>query len=78
MVAGERNGAPYATATDATDVMKNGSSRSVCLATNTYKCRWWVSQIRTLAVEPIGGHLGMVTPEELAQVIEGLSEIIGD
>lgn len=37
-----------------------------------------VSQIRTLAVERIGGRLGTVGPEELTQVIEGLSEIIGD
>lgn len=35
-----------------------------------------ISQIRTLAVERIGGRLGKVSPEELAQVIEGLNEII--
>jgi mRNA interferase MazF len=41
--------------------------------------RSWVkiSQIRTLAVERIGPRLGRVTPEELAQVVEGLNEIIG-
>ncbi|MEW6106088.1 MAG: type II toxin-antitoxin system PemK/MazF family toxin [Bacillota bacterium] len=41
--------------------------------------RSWVkiSQIRTLAVERIGPRLGKVSPEELAQVIEGLTEIIG-
>jgi mRNA interferase MazF len=41
--------------------------------------RSWVkiSQIRTLAVERIGSRLGKVSPEELAQVIEGLNEIIG-
>jgi mRNA interferase MazF len=41
--------------------------------------RSWVkiSQIRTLAVERIGPRLGKVSPEELAQVIEGLNEIIG-
>ncbi len=41
--------------------------------------RSWVkiSQIRTLAVERIGKRLGRATPEELAQVIEGLDEIIG-
>jgi mRNA interferase MazF len=41
--------------------------------------RSWVkiSQIRTLAVERIGKRLGRATPEELAQVIEGLGEIIG-
>jgi mRNA interferase MazF len=36
-----------------------------------------ISQIRTLAVERIGRKLGAVSPEELAQVIEGLGEIIG-
>lgn len=41
--------------------------------------RSWVkiSQIRTLAVERIGQRLGKVSPEELAQIIEGLNEIIG-
>lgn len=41
--------------------------------------RSWVkiSQIRTLAVERIGKRMGRATPEELAQVIEGLNEIIG-
>jgi mRNA interferase MazF len=36
-----------------------------------------ISQIRTLAVERIGSRLGKISPEELAQVIEGLNEIIG-
>ena len=36
-----------------------------------------ISQIRTLAVERIGPRLGKISPEELAQVIEGLNEIIG-
>lgn len=36
-----------------------------------------ISQIRTLAVERIGQRLGKVSPEELAQVIEGLNDIIG-
>ena len=36
-----------------------------------------ISQIRTLTVERIGPRLGKVSPEELAQVIEGLNEIIG-
>lgn len=41
--------------------------------------RSWVkiSQIRTLAVERIGARLGLVSSEELAQIIEGLNEIIG-
>ena len=36
-----------------------------------------ISQIRTLAVERIGKMIGRASPEELAQVIEGLNEIIG-
>ena len=36
-----------------------------------------ISQIRTLAIERIGQRLSKVSPEELAQVIEGLNEIIG-
>ncbi len=41
--------------------------------------RSWVkiSQIRTLAVERIGRRLARATPEEIAQAIEGLNEIIG-
>jgi mRNA interferase MazF len=41
--------------------------------------RSWVkvSQIRTLAVERIENKLGRVSPEEIAQVIEGLNEIVG-
>jgi len=43
------------------------------------KKRSWVkiSQIRTLAVERIDKKLGKASPEEIAQVIEGLNEIIG-
>ena len=41
--------------------------------------RSWVkiSQIRTLAVERIGKRLGRASPEQLAQVLEGLNEILG-
>ena len=40
--------------------------------------RTWVkiSQIRTLAVERIGRKIGQASPEETAQVVEGLNEII--
>ena len=42
--------------------------------------RSWVkiSQIRTLAVERVGKRLGRASPEETAQVVEGLSEIIAE
>ena len=36
-----------------------------------------ISQIRTLTVERIGKVIGRASPEELAQVVEGLNEIIG-
>jgi mRNA interferase MazF len=36
-----------------------------------------ISQIRTLAIERIGKVIGRASPEELAQVIDGLNEIIG-
>ncbi|RLB37395.1 MAG: type II toxin-antitoxin system PemK/MazF family toxin [Deltaproteobacteria bacterium] len=41
--------------------------------------RSWVkiSQIRTLSNERVGKRIATATPEELAQVIEGLNEIIG-
>jgi mRNA interferase MazF len=41
--------------------------------------RSWVkiSQIRTLSVERVGARLGRASPEEVAQVVEGLNEIIG-
>ncbi len=41
--------------------------------------RSWVkiSQIRTLSTERIGRKIGTVLPEQLAQIIEGLNEIIG-
>ena len=42
--------------------------------------RSWVkiSQIRTLSVERIGRRLGIASPEEVAQVVEGLIEIVED
>jgi len=41
--------------------------------------RSWVkiSQIRTLAIERIGARIGKATSEEIAQIIDGLNEIIG-
>ena len=42
--------------------------------------RSWVkiSQIRTLSTDRIGAKLAKADPEELAHIIEGLNEIIGD
>ena len=36
-----------------------------------------ISQIRTLSTKRIGKKLGTVKPEEIADVIEGLNEILG-
>lgn len=36
-----------------------------------------ISQIRTLSVERIGKKIAAASPEDLAQVIEGLNEIVG-
>ena len=36
-----------------------------------------ISQIRTLSVKRLGSKLGRASPEELSQIVEGLSEIIG-
>ena len=36
-----------------------------------------ISQIRTLSVDRIGRKLGTASPEEVAQVIDGLNEILG-
>jgi mRNA interferase MazF len=49
------------------------------LTTPALPKRSWVkiSQIRTLAVERIGERLGQASAEELADVIEGLNEIVG-
>ena len=42
--------------------------------------RSWVKmgQIRTLSTERLGKRMGRLSPEELARVLEGLDEIIGD
>jgi mRNA interferase MazF len=37
-----------------------------------------ISQIRTLSTERIGPRIARVEPEVVAQVIEGLDEIVGD
>ena len=40
--------------------------------------RSWVkiSQIRTLSVERLSNYLGVISPEELDEIIEGLNEIV--
>lgn len=36
-----------------------------------------ISQVRTLSTERLSGKIGRVPPETLAQLVEGLNEIIG-
>jgi mRNA interferase MazF len=36
-----------------------------------------ISQIRTLSADRIGGLLDTATAEEMAEIVEGLNEIIG-
>ncbi|MEZ5292834.1 MAG: type II toxin-antitoxin system PemK/MazF family toxin [Vicinamibacterales bacterium] len=49
------------------------------LATGKLPKRSWAktSQVRTLSTERLGRRLGRVSDEELAQVVEGLFELIG-
>jgi mRNA interferase MazF len=37
-----------------------------------------ISQIRTLSVERLGNRMGRVSEDEMAQIVEGLNEIIGE
>jgi mRNA interferase MazF len=50
------------------------------ITTPTLPRRSWVkiSQIRTLSAERLGKRIGSAAPEELAMVIDGLNEIVGD
>lgn len=59
---------------------KAGFPLTLALEVPTLPKRSWVkiSQVRTLSTERIGRRLGRVSPEELAQVVEGLMEIVGD
>ena len=37
-----------------------------------------ISQVRVLSTQRLGRKLGKATPEQLAQAVEGLHEIVGD
>ena len=37
-----------------------------------------ISQVRVLSTQRLGRKLGKATPEQLAQAIDGLHEIVGD
>lgn len=75
----ERSGTVIAMALTS-EPQKAGFPLTLELETKQLPKRSWVkiSQIRTLAVERLGNRLGRVSAEELALVLEGLEEIIGD
>ena len=74
----ERSGTVIAVATTS-QAQRAGFPLTLELHTKGLPKKSWVkiSQIRTLAVERIGKEIGRASPEDLAQVIEGLNEIIG-
>ena len=57
---------------------KAGFPLTMALKTGDLPKHSWVkiSQIRTLSTEKMGKLIGRLSPEELAQIIEGLNEII--
>ena len=58
---------------------KAGFPLTYSLDQNQLKKSSWVkiSQIRTLSVERIGNKIGTVEPEQLAEIVDGLNQIIG-
>ncbi|MBI5477566.1 MAG: type II toxin-antitoxin system PemK/MazF family toxin [Deltaproteobacteria bacterium] len=75
----ERSGTVIAAALTS-QPQRAGFPLSLELASPRLPKRSWVkiSQVRTLAVERLGKKLGQASPEEVAEVVEGLYEIIGD
>ncbi len=74
----ERSGTVIAVALTS-QAQRAGFPLTLELQTKGLPKKSWVkmSQIRTLAVERIGKKIGRASPEDLAQVLEGLNEIIG-
>jgi len=74
----ERSGTVIAVALTS-QPQKSGFPLTLELDVKALPKRSWVkiSQIRTLSIERIGKRLGRAAPEEIAQVVEGLIEIIG-
>ena len=77
-VCNERSGTVIAVALTS-QPQRSGFSLTLELTSPRLPKRSWVkiSQIRTLATQRIGNRLGRASPEELAQVLEGLNEILG-
>ena len=75
----ERSGTVIAAALTS-QPQRAGFPLSLELASPRLPKRSWVkiSQVRTLSVERLGKKLGQASPEEVAEVVEGLYEIIGD
>jgi mRNA interferase MazF len=73
----ERSGTVIVTAITS-QIQKAGFPLALELKTGNLPKRSWakISQIRTLSTERIGQIVGKLSQEELAQVIEGLNEII--
>lgn len=74
----ERSGTVIAVAVTS-QPQRAGFPLALELKTGGLPKRSWVkiSQIRTLSVERIGKLMGRASPEELAQIVEGLNEIVG-
>ena len=74
----ERSGTVIAVALTS-QAQRAGFPLTLELTTPRLPKRSWVkiSQIRTLATERVGKRLGRASPEELAQILEGLNEILG-
>ena len=74
----ERSGTVIAVALTSQEP-RAGYPLTLALGTMKLPKRSWVriSQIRTLSTERIGKRLGRASDEDLAQVLEGLLEIVG-
>jgi len=74
----ERSGTVIAVAISS-QPQRAGFPLTLELKSVTLPRKLWVkiSQVRTLSVERIGKRIGKASPEEIAMIIEGLSEIIG-
>ncbi len=75
----ERSGTVIAVAITS-QPQRAGFPLTLDVATAGLPKRSWVkiSQIRALATERIGKRIASLTPEEVARVVDGLNEIIGD
>lgn len=74
----ERSGTVIAVALTS-QPQRAGFPLTLLLSSGTLPKQSWakISQIRTLSTERVGDLLGEASPEELAQIVEGLGEIIG-